>query len=102
MKRKCLKNMARPEGFEPPAYRFEVCSNTEPQELIGKRTPIFLDFATFFYPWFPALLSQCGSKMVASILTAYRYIHCGALETFVSSGVYKGLLPACYHIERGP
>ena len=42
----CIKTMARPKGFEPPTYRSVVRSDTYSQGLMGKRTPIFLEFVT--------------------------------------------------------
>ncbi len=63
--RKRLKSMARPEGFEPPAYRSVVSSDTQLQGLIGKGTPISLDASASIFLLVPTLLSQSGSKVVA-------------------------------------
>ncbi len=39
--RKPLRLLARPEGLEPPTYRFEVAFAAQLQGLIGKRYSIF-------------------------------------------------------------
>jgi len=43
--RKPLNWVARPEGLEPPTYRFEVRSNTESHGIAGKKGSVFLLWA---------------------------------------------------------
>ncbi len=109
--------MARPEGLEPPTYRFEVRSNTEPQGTVGKRGSTCLVLRGLYSLPYPALLAHCGSRMVADYPAAsraksansganetprsfstYRYLVCHPLKTDTLSSAYKRLLPRCYHL----
>jgi len=65
-----LKSLARPEGLEPPTYRFEVCSNTESQAIAGKRGVVFLALGCLSSLPYPVTTAHSGSIMVAEGLVA--------------------------------
>ncbi len=59
---KRLKSMARPEGFEPPAYRSVVASEPQLHGPIGKTCSIFQYFARLYSLSVPALPYQPGNN----------------------------------------
>jgi len=62
---KSLEYLARPRGFEPPAYRSVVRSDTESQGTAGKRRLVFLALGCLSSLPYPVTTAQSGSKMVA-------------------------------------
>ncbi len=65
MGRNLLKTLVRPEGFEPPAYRSVVCSNTESQATAGNRGSVFLALGRLSSLPYPVTLAHSGSTVVA-------------------------------------
>jgi len=93
--------VARPEGLEPPTYRFEVRSNTESQGTAGKRGSVFLGFGCLSSLPFPAVLAQSGHNVVTNDppvdQLAYRFIILRSLNSYGVTTTCKGLRPACDH-----
>jgi len=99
--RQFWKNLARPEGLEPPTYRFEVVLGTYSQGLGRKRYPILLGFTTFLFFLVSALPVQSGHQLVTNDppvdQLAYRFTIFRPLESNRETASYKGLRPACDH-----
>jgi len=95
------KDLARPEGLEPPTYRFEVVLGTHSQGLGKKRYPILLDFTTFLFFQVPALPVQSGRNVVTIGLAvggfAYRFTVLRSLKSYGVTTTCKGLRPPCDH-----
>jgi len=56
--------VARPEGLEPPTYRFEELKLPQSQRTAGKRGSIFLALDFFSSLPYPTVLAQSGHKLV--------------------------------------
>ena len=64
--------MARPEGLEPPTYRFEDASNAQQHIRTRKASLILLGQMNGSSLPFPTLLGQSGHLLVTKI----SYSHC--------------------------
>jgi len=102
--RKIWKNLARPEGLEPPTYRFEVVPKTQSQALGKKRYPISLEFTTFLFSLVPVLPVQSDHKLVTNKppvdQLAYRFTIFRSQKTNTETATCQGLRPACDHLPR--
>ena len=102
---KLKENLARPRGFEPPAYRSVVCSNTESQGTAGKRRLIFLALGCLSSLPYPTVLAQSGHNLVTNNVAvgciAYRFIVLRSPKTNTDPTTYQGLRPACDHSIKG-
>jgi len=100
-----LKYLARPEGFEPPTYRFEVHTNTESQGTAGKRGSIFLALGCLSSLPYPTVLAQSGHFEVTNDLAdgylAYRLTILRPIKSNTVPASYKGVRPACDHSIKG-
>ncbi len=96
-----LKYLARPEGFEPPTYRFEVRSNTESQGTAGKRGSVFLALGCLSSLPYPTILAQSGHNVVTNNVAvggfAYRFTVLRSLKSIGETATCQGLRPACDH-----
>ncbi len=64
--RKSWKNLARPEGFEPPTYRFEAVPSTHSEGPRRQTYPTLLNISTFIFSLVLALPVQSGHQLVAN------------------------------------
>ncbi len=99
--RKIWKNLARPEGFEPPTYRFEVVPGTHSQGLERKRYPIFVDFTTFLFSLVSVLPVHSSHELVTNNPSvdqpAYRCTILRPQKTNAETATCQGLRPAGDH-----
>lgn len=99
--RKIWENLARPEGLEPPTYRFEVVPGNHSQGLGRKRYPIFLDFTTFLFSLVSVLPVQPGHELVTNDSPvdppAYRCTILRPQKTSAETATCQGLRPAGDH-----
>ena len=95
MVRNLLKSLARPEGLEPPTYRFEDASDTHSHKARGKRSPTFLDFRGSPSLWFPTLPGESGHIVVTKTRTrkalTYRLLNFKPLKSLPRTGTFRGM-----------
>ncbi len=103
--RKNWKNLARPEGLEPPTYRFEVVPGTHSQGLERKRYPIFVDFTTFLFSLVSVLPVHSGHELVTNNSPvnqpAYRFTILRSLNSYGVAATCRDLIPAYDHSMWG-
>ena len=103
--RKIWENLGRPEGLEPPTYRFEVVPGNHSQGLGRKRYPIFLDFTTFLFSLVSVLPVHSGHELVTNNSPvnqpAYRFTILRSLNSYGVAATCRDLIPAYDHSMWG-
>ncbi len=97
--------MVRPRGFEPPAYRSVVRSNTESQVTAGKRGSVSVALGCLSSLPYPSVLAQSGHNVVTNNVAvggfAYRFTVLRSLKSNKETATCQGLRPACDHSIKG-
>jgi len=70
---KHLKSLARPEGLEPPTFRFEVYHGAQREVIREKETPRKQGFIDFGYGSFPPLPHHFGNNLETTKRQTYGY-----------------------------